>query len=168
MPKLVTTCLTVGLLGLMSSRASAALSEGDRAFVEKAASGGMSEVQAAQIAQQKSASPQVKQFANRMVTDHTKANGELQQIAQQENFDLPSEPDQHDRSAMQQLSGMTGSSFDQSYAQAELRDHQQDIALFQREAKSGQDPALKQFAQKTLPVLRQHLQLAQALTTNRQ
>jgi putative membrane protein len=103
-----------------------------------------------------------------MVTDHTKANGELQQIAQQENFDLPSEPDQHDRSAMQQLSGMTGSSFDQSYAQAELRDHQQDIALFQREAKSGQDPALKQFAQKTLPVLRQHLQLAQALTTNRQ
>jgi putative membrane protein len=166
MGKLTTTCFAAGLAGLLAGPAGAALSSADRTFVEKAASGGMAEIQAAQVAQQKASSPQVKQFASRMITDHTQANNELQQIAQQENIDVPSQPSQQDRSSVQRLGGMTGSAFDRSYAQDELRDHQQDVALFQREASSGKVPALKQFAQKTLPILRQHLQMAQAL--NRQ
>jgi putative membrane protein len=163
MRKFSTTCLAAGLFGLLAGQASAALSPGDRTFAEKAASGGMAEIATAQLAQQKAASPQVKQFADRMITDHTQANNELQQIAQQQNFELPSQPNQQERSAAQRLNGMKGSAFDRSYAQAELRDHQQDVALFQKEATSGQDPALKQYAQKTLPVLRQHLQMAQTL-----
>lgn len=157
--------LIAGLVGASAIPASAALSSADRNFVEQAASGGMAEVQTAQLAQQRSASPQVKQFANRMMTDHTQANTELQQIAQQENITLPTEPNAKDASAYRKLSGLNGSAFDQAYAEDAVTDHQQDIALFRKEAQSGQDPALKSFAQKTLPILQQHLQLARSLNS---
>ena len=168
MRKLTTSCLAAGLIGLVAGQASAELSSADRNFATKAASGGLAEVQTAQMAKQKAESPKVKAFADRIISDHTQANNELQQIAQQENLTLPSEPSKQERSATQRVSGMTGAAFDRTYAQQEVRDHQQDIALFQQEANSGRDPALKQFAQKTLPTLRQHLQMAQGLTTDQQ
>jgi putative membrane protein len=168
MRKLTTSCLAAGLIGLVAGQASAELSSADRNFATKAASGGLAEIQTAQMAKQRADSPKVKAFADRMISDHTQANNDLQQIAQQENLTLPSEPSKQERSATQRVSGMTGAAFDRTYAQQEVRDHQQDIALFQQEANSGRDPALKQFAQKTLPTLRQHLQLAQALTTDQQ
>jgi putative membrane protein len=164
MRKLTTTCLAAGLIGLVAGQASAAVSSVDRSFATKAASGGLAEIQAAQVAQQKAGSPQVKTFADRMISDHTQANTELQQIAQQEKLTLPTQPASHDRASVQAMTGLTGSVFDRRYAQEEVRDHQQDVALFRQEANSGRDPALKQYAQKTLPVLRQHLQMAQALT----
>ena len=167
MTKILPACLTVGLLGLAALPASAALSQGDRDFAQHAASGGLAEVQTAQMAQQRSSSPQVKQFAQRMITDHTQANNELMQIGQQANLDLPTQPTGKDASAAQKLSGMNGTAFDQAYARDEVSDHEQDIALFRKEANSGQDPSLKAFAQKTLPILQQHLQLAQALNTKR-
>ncbi|HEY7581819.1 MAG TPA: DUF4142 domain-containing protein [Acetobacteraceae bacterium] len=160
-------CLAAGLAGVTGVPAYAGLGNADRNFVERAASGGMAEVQAAQLAQQRSNSPQVKQFANRMITDHTQANSELQQIAQDQNITLPEKPDPRDASEYNRLSGLNGTAFDQAYAQIEVSDHQQDIALFRKEAQSGQDPTLKSFAQKTLPILQQHLQLAQSLNRNR-
>lgn len=164
MRKLSATCLAAGLIGLVAGPAGAALSSVDSDFANKAASGGLGEIQAAQVAKQKSSSPQVKTFADRMISDHTQANNELQQIAQQENLTLPTQPDSHDKASVHVMSGLTGPAFDHSYVQAEVRDHQQVVALFQQEAISGRDPALKQYAQKTLPTLRQHLQMAQALT----
>ncbi|HEX4173435.1 MAG TPA: DUF4142 domain-containing protein, partial [Acetobacteraceae bacterium] len=159
--------LVAGIVGLGTISASAALSSADRNFVDHAASGGMAEVQTAQLAQQRSSSPQVKQFANRMITDHTQANSELQQIAEQQNITLPTQLDTKDASEYRKLSGLNGTAFDQAYAQGAVTDHQQDIALFRKEAQSGQDPALKSYAQKTLPILEQHLQLAQSLNTKR-
>jgi putative membrane protein len=155
------------MLGLAAGQASATLSPDDQEFTRKAASGGMAEVQAAQLAQQKAASPQIKQFASRMVADHTKANDELHQIGRQANVTLPSQPDQKEMATEQKLRGLNGASFDQAYAQEELRDHQEDVALFQKEATSGKDPALKGFALKTLPVLQQHLEMAQSLNSQR-
>jgi putative membrane protein len=168
MHKLALVSFAAGLSGLIAGQASAALSSADRDFARKAASGGMAEVQAAQLAQQKAGSPQVKDFASRMITDHTQANNELQQIAQQESITLPSRPNRKEMAAERKLQGMSGTSFDRGYAQDELRDHQQDVALFRKEASSGQDPALKEFAQKTLPTLQQHLQMAQALVARHQ
>jgi putative membrane protein len=109
----------------------------------------------------------VKQFASRMITDHTKANDELQQIAEEEDITLPEQPDQQGMAAQRKLQALNGTAFDQSYAQQQLGDHQQAIALFRKEATSGQDPALKSYAQKTLPILQQHLQLAQSLRSVR-
>ena len=164
MDKLPLALMAAGLLNF-AVPASAALSSADREFVQEAASGGMAEVQAAQLAQQRANSPQIKDFASRMITDHTQANTELQQIAQQESITLPSQPTGKDAAAAKKLSGLNGAAFDKAYSQDQLSDHQQVVALFRKEASSGQDPALKAFAQKTLPILQQHLQMAQALST---
>lgn len=163
MSKMLPAYLAAGLIGLAAVPASAALSSADRDFAMKAASGGMAEVQAARLAEQRSTSPQIKQFAQRMVADHTAANNELMQIAKQANITLPSQPTGKDASEAQQLRDLNGTQFDQRYAQDEVRDHQETVQLFKQEADSGQDPALKSFAQKTLPTLEQHLQMAQAL-----
>jgi len=157
--------VAAGLFGLSAVAASAAPSRADQDFVHKAASGGMAEVEEAQLAQQKATSPQIKDFASRMITDHTQANAELQQIAQQENITLAAKPAGKEAAAEHRLQGLSGVAFDRAYARQELQDHQQTVALFQKQATSGQDPELKAFAQKTLPVLQQHLQMAQALNT---
>ena len=163
MLKFLSPCLAAGVIGLSALSASAALSSADREFAQKAASGGLAEVQAAQLAEQRATSPQIKQFAQRMVTDHTAANAELQQIAKQADIDLPSQPTGKDATEEQKLRGLNGTAFDQAYAQGQLRDHQETVELFQKEASSGEDQALKAFAQKTLPILQQHLQMAEAL-----
>ena len=163
MSNILPVCLAAGLLGLAAVPASAAPSSADRDFAIKAASGGISEVETAQLAQQRATLPQTKQFAQRMIDDHTAANNELMQIARQANITLPSQPTGKDASEAQTLQGLNGAQFDQAYAQDELRDHQQTVQLFRKEADSGQDPTLKAFALKTLPVLQQHLQLAEAL-----
>ncbi len=167
MHKIAIACLAAVLLGLGAIPAFAELNATDRDFVQRAASGGMAELQAAQLAQQRGSSSQVRQFAARMITDHTQANDELQQIAQEANITLPTKPTGKDAAAGQRLGALNGTAFDQAYAQVELGNHQQDVALFRKEATSGQDPALKAFAQKMLPILQQHLQLAQILNTNR-
>lgn len=164
MDKLPLALMAAGLLNF-AVPASAALSSADREFVQEASSGGMAEVQAAQLAQQRANSQQIKDFASRMITDHTQANTELQQIAQQESITLPSQPTGKDAAAAKKLSGLNGAAFDKAYSQDQLSDHQQVVALFRKEASSGQDQALKAFAQKTLPVLQQHLQMAQALNS---
>jgi putative membrane protein len=164
MSRLPLATLTAGLIGMAAFTAFAAPSAADRDFMQKAASGGMAEVQTAELAQQRASSPQVKQFASRMITDHTQANSELQQLAEKQNVTLPAKPLTKDAVAGQKLQGLNGVAFDQAYTQQALRDHQEAVALFRKEATSGQDPELKAFAQKTLPVLQQHLQMAQVLS----
>jgi putative membrane protein len=164
MRKLLLASLSAGLVGVTAITASAAFSSRDRDFVLKATSSGLAAVAAAQLAQQRSASPQVRQFADRVIADHTQANSVLQDIAGQEDITLPLQPAGKDAAAVQRLRGLNGDAFDRAYAQDQLSNHEQDIALFRREANSGQDPELKAFAQKTLPILQQHLQLAQILS----
>jgi putative membrane protein len=167
MHKFLLPFVAAGVIGLNALSASAALSSADREFAMKAASGGMAEVQAAQLAEQRATSPQIKQFAQRMITGHSAANTELQQIAKQANIALPSLPAGKDAAEEQKLRGLNGAAFDLAYAQGQLQDHRETVELFQKEASSGEDRALKAFAQKTLPILQQHLQMAEALNTKR-
>jgi putative membrane protein len=157
--------IAAGLLA--ATQAVAAPSPADRNFAMKAAQGGLAEVQDGQLAAQRGTSSQVKQFGQRMVTDHGQANQELQQIADQENLILPTKPGAAQQSESRRLSGMSGTGFDNAYMRDALQGHQQDVAAFRREAQSGQDPALKEFAQKYLPIVQRHLQLAQSLGTQR-
>jgi putative membrane protein len=155
------------LFALVAGSALATVSATDRTFAQKAAAGGLAEVSLGQLAQSNASSQQVKDFGHQMVTDHSQANQELQQIAQTENLTLPTTPDSKDQALQKRLSGLNGAAFDAAYTQDMVRDHQQDIAEFKREAQSGQDPALKAFAQKTLPILQQHLQMAQAASAQK-
>jgi putative membrane protein len=159
---LVTAGMTAGLL-LAASTAFAVPSQADKTFAMKAAQGGLAEVQDGQLASLRAVSPQVKQFGQRMVTDHSQANQDLQQIAQQENLDLPTQASTTQQSQDRRFSGMSGADFDKSYVGYEVKVHQEDAAVFRREAQSGKDPALKGFAQKYLPMIQHHLQMAQAL-----
>ena len=140
----------------------AALAGADKAFVQKAAIGGMAEVEMGNLAQQKAASEQVKQFGARMVTDHTKANDELKQVASSKGIDLPASLDKKHQADLDRFGKMTGAQFDKAYMSHMVDDHKKDVSEFQKEAKSGKDADVKGFASKTLPTLQEHLQLAQS------
>jgi len=154
---------TVAVVALLcAGPALAAVSGADKTFATEAAHGGLAEVQMGQLALQKASSPQVKEFAQRMVTDHTQANQDLMQLSKSENLNLPAQLDPKHKSEMERLSALSGNAFDAAYMQQMVQDHQKTVADFQKQAQSGTDPSLKSFAQKHLPLLQQHLQMAQA------
>jgi len=105
-----------------------------------------------------------------MVDDHGKANEQLKQVASTEGFTLPSSPSSKDKAEKERLEKLSGEEFDAAYMKLMLKDHKKDVAEFQHEAKSGNDPNVKDFASKTLPTLQEHLNLAQQIApkyTNR-
>ncbi len=132
----------------------------DDAFVKKAAEGGLAEVELGNLAKQKAQSDQVKQFADRMVTDHGKANDQLKTLAQNKNITLPSDLSAKDKALRDRLSKLSGDRFDKAYMQAMVKDHTTDVNEFRHESKSAKDPDVKAFAAQTLPTLEDHLKLA--------
>ena len=135
----------------------------DEAFIKDAAIDGMAEVKLGKLASDKASNDDVKQFADRLVKDHTKANDELKKIAQQETLNLPQELKPKHQSAYDHLSGLSGEAFDKAYVKHMVEDHQKAVKEFQRHAKSASNPALKQFAASTLPTLQEHLTEAKRL-----
>lgn len=133
---------------------------GDMHFAREAAEGGMLEVKLGQLAVQKSSNDMIKAFGQRMIDDHTKANDELKSIAAKDNINLPTGLDAKDMAIVERFSKMNGTEFDRVYPRDMVRDHENDIAEFQKEANDGTNPDLKNFASSTLPILQQHLQLA--------
>ena len=136
----------------------------DQTFVTKAAAGGIAEVELGKLAQEKGTSDQVKSFAQRMVTDHSKANDELKTLAQNKNITLPTDIDPHDKALRDRLSKLSGPAFDHAYMQAMLTDHRKVVNEFRHESQIGKDPDIKAFASKTLPTIEEHLKLAQDTT----
>jgi putative membrane protein len=142
-------------------RASAPYS--DEVFLRNAAEGNMAEIKLGQLAEEKAAAPEVKNFAKRMVEDHTKALEELKQIAAQEGINLPTDISHKDAQTYDRLAKLSGPEFDRAYAQEMVKDHQKDISEFKRGEVAAQKPTLKQFAQHELPTLQSHLELAQRM-----
>lgn len=135
----------------------------DEEFAKKAAQGGMAEVKLGQLAEEKSQSPEVKKFAKRMVEDHTKANDKLKEAAMKDNINLPSDMDSKDEQTYESLNKLSGPEFDRAYAKHMVKDHQEDVAEFRREANSGQKDSIKKFAAETLPTLQSHLREARQM-----
>jgi putative membrane protein len=136
------------------------LSWSDQTFAKKAAQGGMAEVQLGQLAVNKAGTQKVKDFGQKMVDDHSKANDQLKSIAAKNGINLPPDVAPPDKALMNRLSGLSGSAFDKAYMGAMVKDHETDIALFQHEANGGTNSDLKGFASNTLPTLQEHLTLA--------
>jgi len=135
----------------------------DQAFVRGAASGGMMEVQAGKLALQKAQKPEIKEFAQKLIDDHTKANQRLMQIAQSKQIQIPREMKAGDRGELQDLQELSGEQFENAFVINQLGDHVKMVAKFQKCAQKLQDPELKAFAQEQLAGLQQHLQHAQQL-----
>jgi|SRR4051794_11795435 putative membrane protein len=132
----------------------------DAAFIREAAIGGMAEVELGQLGAKNASSPDVKQFAQRMVDDHSKANDELKSLASQKNVTLPTGTDAKHKAVRDKLEKLQGAAFDSAYMSEMVKDHNTDVALFQREAKDGKDADAKAWAAKTLPTLQEHQKMA--------
>jgi putative membrane protein len=134
-------------------------------FVKNAAMSDMYEVQAGQIAAQKGQSDAVKQFGQHMVEAHTQTTNELKGIVQAENIKVtpPTALDDAHKKLIDDLNAVSGADFDKSYADQQVKAHKQAVDLFESYAKDGDNAAVKQFASKTLPVIKQHLSDAKTL-----
>jgi putative membrane protein len=144
---------------------SSQLSALDRQFVMDAAQGGMAEVQLSQLAMQRSTNPEVKQFAQQMIQEHTRANEQLMRLAAQKGITPPPTVGPKYQAAMARLMQMSGASFDQAYMnEAGVNSHMESAAVYQRQAALGQDPDLKAFAAAILPRVQDHLQMAATMT----
>ena len=143
----------------------ASLASNDRKFIEEAAKGGMAEVQLATLAKQKAGSDEVKQFAQRMLDDHGKANDELKKLASTKGVDLPTDMDAKEKRELERLQKLSGATFDREYMKHMVSDHEKDVKEFRDTAKSAKDGDVKNFASSKLPTLEQHLQLARTTDT---
>jgi len=125
-------------------------------FWNKAAEGGMAEVELSKVAQSKAQNPDVKKFAQKMVADHTKANDELKSLAAKFKVTLPAELNSTHKSVLEKLNSLSGADFDKAYVDAMVKDHDDAVSLFQTEADGGTTEELKAFAAKALPTLKSH------------
>lgn len=136
------------------------LSAKDYRFVAEAARGGTMEVELGELAVQKGASESVRHFGERMAADHKRANEELRAIAARKGATLPAQLSHGENSTMAHLQKATGRDFDKIYAHHMVKDHEADVKDFKDAAKDLNDPELREFAQKTLPTLEEHLRMA--------
>jgi putative membrane protein len=127
------------------------LSSADKAFIKDAAKGGMMEVAMGSVAEKNASDSEVKNFGARMVKDHSKANENLKAIAKEENVKWPAGKE----------AGKWKS--DKDYMDAMVKDHEKDLAAFEKEAKDGTNPKVKSFADETGKTVREHLDMAKEI-----
>lgn len=135
--------------------------EDDADFAVEAADDGMLEVQLGTLALTKATSPQVKQFAQMMVDDHTKANNELKALAQTKNISLPTVLGNENQRDYDNLNEKTGADFDKEYMDMMVKDHKNYVDDFEKQAENGKDAEIKSWAAGKLAALRQHHEMAE-------
>ncbi len=146
-----------------SLSAGAQIDASARRFMQQVAVDGMTEVRLGEIASKNGSSDAVKEFGQRMVTDHSKANNELMQLAQSKGVTLPTSLDSKHQAMVAKFSSLHGAAFDSAYAKAMVKDHRKAVALFQARANNGRNTDLRMWTANTLPTLREHLHMAEQL-----
>ena len=172
LPALAGALVLAALLGGPGARAQegAELAGPDTQFLAEAIRDGLAEVELGKTAAQKASGSEVKQFAERMVKDHTAANEKLRSLAEEHKIEPggtygtpPLRPAEEGAAKQRDLSGLSGEEFDRAYAAAMVEDHEKAVAAFRQQAEKGQDEELRGLAAATLPVLEEHLRMAEAL-----
>lgn len=135
----------------------------DRDFIQDQLEDGQAEVNLGKIASERATHPQVKQFAQMMVEDHQKAGDELRQAASAANVQItPTEPDDEHKDIQDELSKLSGNEFDRRYIDVMIDEHQE--AVNELEGKQdAENVQVRQWASKTLPTVRQHLERARQI-----
>lgn len=133
-------------------------------FAVKAANGGMLEVEMGRLAEEKATSKAVKDFGAMMVKDHSKASDELKTLATAHNITLPVTLGENEQKHLDELATLSGKDFDKKYVSMMVDDHQEDVDEFKKAAENDKlNPAIKDFAAKTLPTLQKHLDAITAI-----
>jgi putative membrane protein len=144
---------------------SATLSKKDIQFMTEVADGGLAEVRMGELAEQKGQSADVKQFGQRLVVDHGKANDELKQLASKKGVTLPTQVSNKHQKMIDKLAST--SEFDKQFKSMAIKDHKKDIKQFEKAEKKCEDPDLRAWVTKTLPTLQEHLRTAEQLGATR-
>lgn len=133
-------------------------------FVTEAAAGGLFEIRSSEMALKKGDAA-TQNFARRMIADHTKASAELKALIQSRKIDvtIPDAPTAAQQSMLDKLDKLTGADFDKQYREDQRSAHAETVSAFQRYAKGGDNSDIKQWAEKTAPILEHHLQMAREL-----
>jgi len=139
--------------------------EAGATFLRKAAIGGIMEVEAAKIAQKNAKSAEVKDFAAKMLTDHTKANTELKALAVNKKVITPDALPAEDQIHLDEMKKMTGTAFDKHYMVMMVTDHEKTVALFKL-GMQNRDQAIKSWAGNTLSVIESHDEMAKKIVAN--
>jgi putative membrane protein len=148
--------LPIPLMLIIASAATFAAAP-DASFYKTLAQGGIAEVEAGKLAQQKGADPKVKDFGAMMVKDHSAANEQLKALAAGKGIDLPGSSSTSQMAAKAKLEVLSGGTFDKSYVEDQVKAHRETVELLKKEIATGQDPDAKAFAQKVLPTVESHL-----------
>lgn len=130
-------------------------------FVKEAAISDLFEIQSSELAQQKATKDETKKFAAQMIADHTKTSSELKALAG--NHPVPSALDDAHQKKLDKLKSLNGDDFTKEYDSIQESAHKSAVSLFERYANGGEDPKLKEWAGKTLPALKHHLEMADAI-----
>ncbi len=129
-------------------------------FADQASQGNQAEIKLAQLAQQKTTNNNVKQFAQRMINDHTKAENALKTVAAKESITLPTTLAPKDQAEYDNLSKLNGAAFDRAYMRDMVADHTADLQAFKNEVVRGSNPQVKAWAEQYEPTIAEHLQFA--------
>jgi putative membrane protein len=133
----------------------------DQHFIKEAAIDNQFEIQTSQFIEKQAQNPQVKQLAQRLIQDHQRAQQQLEQIARGMNMELPTQLEQWQQDKLQAMQQKHGEHLEMHYTFGQVGDHTTDILKYQYEAEHGQNAQVKQYAEQTIPILQQHLQLAE-------
>jgi len=138
----------------------------DKHFVSEAIKGGMAEVEMGRLAEEKGTSSDVKEFGRHMVNDHTNLGDQIRQVASQAGVSAPTSPTMLEQIEIKKLRGLAGEEFDHEYIKAMLKDHEEDLKDFKKEADTGTSSLVKNAANHGAEVISSHLsmikQIAQA------
>jgi putative membrane protein len=157
-----------GMTSMESSNSSGAkVSKADERLMMQLAQANIAEINAGKLAEQKSSNDQVKSFAKKMVDDHTKALDDLKQLATSKGVTLPTDPDRQQMAMENKLSALSGGKFDAQYVdQSGSRAHKDTHRLLQRVSSRAADADLKAYANKIMPTVESHQQLAKETSKN--
>ena len=155
------TTIALTLAAATALAASNNLDKSDKDFIEKAAAGGMMEVEAGKVVETKAQNADVKSYGSTLVKDHSAANDELKTLAQSKGVTLPTSLPKHEQGELDKLG--KAKNFDHEFVEENVTEHKKDVKEFETASKSAKDPDVKAFAAKTLPTLQSHLQQAENL-----
>ena len=160
--KQVFTWLLIGFTPM----ALAAATSPDESFYKSAAEGGLAEVAAGKLAENKASNAALKDFAGMMVKDHSTADQKLWAMAASKDIKLPTTPSVQQVATSDRLKLLSRASFDKAYIQNQVDAHRETVALLRKEIASGRDPQAKQFAQSLLPTVQGHLEKITKIATD--
>jgi predicted outer membrane protein len=135
----------------------------DRKYFQEIAQANLAEIETGKLAQKKASSEEVKKFAQHMVADHGKMLQEQQTLAKSKGVSMPKQPKREHQAALKKLEGASGEQFDRAYMDQMVKDHEKTLKLVQETAKKAKDPDLKQAAEKAVPEVQKHLDMAKQI-----